>query len=342
VIIWLNQETASPLRPRTREAYQAHLAQLRAHYAAVQQPLVNLLKANGQRILTQPSAPLVGAEVTPSLIRRIAERPDVVRIYLDEEGAPRGDISQVVVQANTVNEDERRREAVEANQVSTYPPQVLRVFPPQASTQGYVNYINASMNFTLGGGADAASLQFLVDGVDVTKQSTIVDNQDVPPSSLNISYNPIFSEVGTHCAELRFQTLAGKPTSYDWCFSVASVTPRPPQIQSVSPPEELTQTEVRYVGANFEFQLGEGVNPSSMQLFLDGVDVTNQSEISSTRDGCTEVSPTCPPPSSGGIFYTLNRLEPGTHQVEIRFQTLNGTPQSYKWSFSVESPSPSR
>lgn len=114
-------------------------------------------------------------------------------------------------------------------------------------------------------------------------------------------------------------------------FLIASSTPRPAQLLSVFPPEESTQTHVRYVSADVS-------EPSSLQLFVDGVDVTSLSKIANTRDGCIPANPGCPPPSQGGIYYTPNGLEPGSHHAQISFQTKQGKTMSYIWSFSIESP----
>jgi hypothetical protein len=109
---------------------------------------------------------------------------------------------------------------VEPNRIDTYPPQLLKVFPPKESTQSYVQSIGANLNFTLGEGGDLGSLRLFVDGVDVTPQSRIGNTRDSPPSYVEISYTPNFSEPATHCAEVRFQTLEGKTISHNWCFSI--------------------------------------------------------------------------------------------------------------------------
>jgi hypothetical protein len=231
VMIRLNQETdVPPLRPQTREQHQAHLVNLRSRYAAIQQPLVNLLKANGQQVIYQPSyTAVVGADVTPSVLRRIVERPDVERISLEHVCTPKADEAQAAFPANTENgrdlPESGAMGVVNANKIGTYPPQLLKVFPPEESTQTFVQSVCADFNFKLAGGADAASLQLLVDGVDVTKQSTIAGTRDWPPSSLRISYNPVFSQPGIHYAQLRFQTLNGTPQSYQWSFSIESPSP---------------------------------------------------------------------------------------------------------------------
>ncbi|OCQ99934.1 hypothetical protein BCD64_02315 [Nostoc sp. MBR 210] len=110
---------------------------------------------------------------------------------------------------------------------------------------------------------------------------------------------------------------------------IASAKPRPPQILEVFPAEESTQTSVEFVGVMLNFQLGENSAPTSMQLFVNEVDVTKESRMGGTRDS---------PSSNYVIRYTPSSLQPGIHNAELRFQTEVGTKQSYSWSFSIKSP----
>ena len=109
---------------------------------------------------------------------------------------------------------------VEPGRNATYPPQLLQVFPPEKSIQTDVQSIGAKLNFKLGEGGDLGSLRLFVDGVDVTPQARIANTRDWPSSHVEISYTPNFSERDTHCAEVRFQSLEGKPISHNWCFAI--------------------------------------------------------------------------------------------------------------------------
>ncbi len=226
VIFWLKDEAVTPFRGKTPAERQAYLDQLRVRQDQVQQPLVNQLKTNGQQVMHQSAyAPIVGAAVTPAVIKALANRPDVERIYLSRVGSPRADVSQVVVQANAVNSrgltgTEQTVGVVERGRIGTYPPQLLKVFPLEESTQPHVQSIGAALNFRLGEGGDLGSLHLFVDGVDVTSQARIANTRDSPASNVEISYTPNFSEPDTHCAEVRFETLEGRTNSYNWCFSV--------------------------------------------------------------------------------------------------------------------------
>lgn len=104
VIFWLKEEAVAPSRGKTVTERQANLNTLKSRYAAIQQPLVDQLKANNQEVIYQSLyAPIVGAAVTPSVIQAMVARSDVERIYLSQVGIPRLNVSRVVVQANTVN-----------------------------------------------------------------------------------------------------------------------------------------------------------------------------------------------------------------------------------------------
>lgn len=109
---------------------------------------------------------------------------------------------------------------------------------------------------------------------------------------------------------------------------MACLAPRPPQVDEVFPREQSTNTHVQTVSAQLNFKKGEKVAPGSLQLFIDGVDVTSQAKIVSTRDW---------PPSHIEISYKLNGSEPGIYSAEVRFQTQEGRTNSYSWPFSIKS-----
>lgn len=106
VVILLKGETVAPIQRnvQTRAQLDANLTQIRSVNAAKAKPLMNQLQGNNQQIIYRSDyAPVVVARVTPEMIEKMAARSDVERIYLEGVGAPRLDVSRVVVQANTVN-----------------------------------------------------------------------------------------------------------------------------------------------------------------------------------------------------------------------------------------------
>ena len=110
---------------------------------------------------------------------------------------------------------------------------------------------------------------------------------------------------------------------------MGSSAPPPPQILEVFPTENSAQTSVQFVGAALNFRLGEEAERGSVQLFVNGVDVTKQARIGGTRDW---------PQSYYRISYTPNSFQLGINCAEIRFRTIDNTTKSYSWSFSIESP----
>ncbi len=101
------------------------------------------------------------------------------------------------------------------------PPQLIKVFPPDGSRLIQVETIGAELDFTKGERVCIASLQLLVDKVDVTTKSTIVMTRDWPPIFVSISYNPIHLQPGIHHAEISFQTYkSSKVLWYSWFFTI--------------------------------------------------------------------------------------------------------------------------
>ena len=70
-----------------------------------------------------------------------------------------------------------------------------------------------------GTGVDPKSVKIMVDGKDVTAQSTI--------SSQNFSYRPTNLAVGNHTAEVRMRDQAGNSSRTNWSFRMTSAEPAP-------------------------------------------------------------------------------------------------------------------
>jgi hypothetical protein len=104
---------------------------------------------------------------------------------------------------------------------------------------------------------------------------------------------------------------------------------RPFQVVKVFPPEGSTPAQVEAIGAELDFTKGEGADPASLQLFVDGADVTPQSTITLTRDW---------PPSFVSISFTPTGLQPGAHRAEVRFRTEEGSTLPYAWTFAIKPP----
>jgi len=112
------------------------------------------------------------------------------------------------------------------------------------------------------------------------------------------------------------------------CVKSVSAEPRPPQVREVFPPDKSTHTYKPHIRAELDFTAGEAVDPSSLQLLVDGVNVTSQAQIGGTRDW---------PPTYLQISYTPKGSRQGSHCAEIRFRTREERTNSYQWSFSIKS-----
>ena len=102
---------------------------------------------------------------------------------------------------------------------------------------------------------------------------------------------------------------------------------RPSQVVKVFPVEKAALRSVDSIGANFRFTPEKKAELGSFQLFVDGVNVTSQSRISGTRDDL---------PSRTRIAYTPNNFQPGIHQAEVRYHTVDGAQTCYRWSFQLK------
>jgi hypothetical protein len=98
----------------------------------------------------------------------------------------------------------------------------------------------------------------------------------------------------------------------------------PPQVVKVFPGGGSALARVEAIGAELDFTKGQESDPASLQLFVDGVDVTRRSRMTLTDDW---------PPSSVRISYTPILLESGEHWAEIRFHTRERRTISYVWGF---------
>jgi hypothetical protein len=98
-------------------------------------------------------------------------------------------------------------------------------------------------------------------------------------------------------------------------------------VRQVFPAERSIHTDLPNISAELDLKVGEEVEPDSLKLLIDGIDVTPQAKIGGTRDW---------PPSSLNISYTMKDSRKGSHCAEVRFRTKKGKINSYQWSFSLK------
>lgn len=130
VVYWLADDaTDLPIREETEteSAREARFAAIRAHVAAVQQPVLARLAETGHQVIYQAEyAPVVVASGSGQAIRAMEAAPGVSRVYLERVHEPRLNISKFVVQATTVHGRGIRGAAervgiVEAGRVGAHP-----------------------------------------------------------------------------------------------------------------------------------------------------------------------------------------------------------------------------
>ena len=112
-------------------------------------------------------------------------------------------------------------------------------------------------------------------------------------------------------------------------FSLVTLTAlgaRPGVISRVSPAEESASVEVQVIEVEMNFSQAGGMDPTSVKLFVDGADVTPQTEIKMTRDW---------PPSHVSVRYTPKHLPPGRHTATIRLPANTQGMLDYTWTFTV-------
>lgn len=107
---------------------------------------------------------------------------------------------------------------------------------------------------------------------------------------------------------------------------IGALDAAPAQVVKVVPADGSAPARVEVVGAELNFTRGSPSDLTSLQLLVDGVDVTSRSTIRMSRDW---------PPSAVSISYAPMRLKPGLHNAEARFRTVEGRMLSYAWSFTV-------
>lgn len=108
--------------------------------------------------------------------------------------------------------------------------------------------------------------------------------------------------------------------------SVCSAS-RPFQVSKVFPVEKAVQRSVELIGADFRFTPEKKAELGSFQLFVNGINVTSRSRSSGTRDDL---------PSKATIAYIPTNFQPGTHQAEVRFRTVDGAQTCYRWAFQIK------
>jgi len=228
VVFWLKGTAAAPFRGNveTQAQYEANLETIKARNTQIQQPVVNQLKANNQQIIYQsPYAPVLVTSATPSAIQSLAARSDVERVYLERVGAPRLNVSRVVVQANTVNArgftgNGQRVGVVESGRIGTHPnlPAAQRLLcRPEATTaiSGHKTNVAGVIQSTHATNRGIAPAITIVDGIganfsfsEMIAATDCVINNGATAINMSFGYetNGVFDAFARYVDEVTYNT----------------------------------------------------------------------------------------------------------------------------------------
>jgi Glucodextranase, domain B len=164
----------------------------------------------------------------------------------------------------------------------------------------------------VGSGIELNSIRLLVDSINVTSSATL------SISEVSYATSDTYS-AGSHNIELMVSDKAGNQTISRWSFDIdqptttifSSFSPRNVVLASGSKPPILVN-----------FNDPSGINPASIRLVFDEVDVSAQVNASAT-----------------GISYLPpNNLSTGRHIAYLRVTNNQGRTASTIWSFEVDAP----
>lgn len=189
---------------------------------------------------------------------------------------------------------------------------------------GDVSPVNGTIFPTGSGVIVMAKLSDVGSGIDTTATRLIVDSLDVTSSaSVNdgaISYsNTNIYAVGPHQVELFVADKAGNQTTTRWTFDIDQ--PATTVFSNLIPSAAILPSG-SLPTMSAAFSDSTGINPASVRLFVDEVDVTSQATVTST----------------GVAFVPTSAMAAGRHMVYLRVTNGQGRIASTIWSFEIDTP----
>lgn len=159
-------------------------------------------------------------------------------------------------------------------------------------------------------------------------QGTFNDN-NLPLSSIiinGVQFNPLPNNVfegdvslieGTNLITVQLTDRAGNVTTETREILMDET---PPTVYNQNPANgQSVGTAQPNIKADY-MDLSSGINVKELRFYLDGIDVTDQSQIS----------------GSGVTFFPQNGLNKGTHNVKVQIADIAGNIQSSSWDFNVD------
>jgi hypothetical protein len=163
-----------------------------------------------------------------------------------------------------------------------------------------------------GGGVEPASGRLLIDGVDVTGLASF--------TATGFSYSPTAPlPEGKHSVTVSIANRSGTGTQSSWSFTTST----PPAFDGAAPESVATTLRRPIVQADFS-DIGAGVDPATVLLSLDGVDVTAQATV-----------------SPGQVVYVpATDLPAGVRSVSLQITDRVGNVTRKTWTFTIVVPPP--
>lgn len=185
---------------------------------------------------------------------------------------------------------------------------------PQGNVNSAIPTISASYADHAGGsGVDLKTVLLKLDGVDVSAQAV--------KTAAGINYRPAQALAqGAHTADLSLADIAGNPAAASWTFTVDSLGPAIANAQPANG-ATLPADAVPAIGAQFE-DAGAGIDPATLQLQVDGQNVTPQAQVTAT----------------GISFIPTQALPEGEHTARLALADRLGSPSVLVWTFKTATP----
>ena len=186
------------------------------------------------------------------------------------------------------------------------------VFNLQPADGGYTTtskpLISAAYS-DVGSGIDTTTVNLVVDGKNVTAKAVV--------TTTGVAYKSKKLKQGSHSVQLTVADKWGNSTTVNWTFIVDS---KRPKIKNLRPrPGSKTKKRRPLISASYKDK-GSGINLATVKIFVDGVDVTAQANISNKK--VTYQSPT--------------KMKKGKHKVVVTVADLAGNSQTATWSFKIK------
>jgi methionine-rich copper-binding protein CopC len=284
-----------------------------------QAPAVNAILSNGKPTISAQYSDSNGA-INPSNVTLTLDGTNVTaQASVTATGISYTPITNLTEGAHTatlkvVDAAGNPSEATWSFTVDTQAPTVSNQAPANGATVPTTPIAAISAQFSdTGSGIDPSKVTLTVDGTNVTAQATI--------SSVGVTYTPSTAlGSGTHNVNLSVTDKAGNTAQANWSFTVqaaGNVT-----ISAQAPKDTtLPADAIPSISASFVDTGSTGINPSGIQLLVDGVDVTANAQITAT-----------------GISYTPSTaLAEGNHTITLTVANNAGVANTSSWNFVTRS-----